>query len=145
MKKTKLWLGLGLGCGAFVLICIVGVVFLVMATREAGREADARDRANMERVSAEELVADYRANEVAADGRYRNYLAEINGTVDRVGRDLTGGEYVTLRSASGLWQVQCFASSDQTFAGLRPGQQVTLSGRVQGKFGNVLVKDCRTL
>jgi hypothetical protein len=141
--KGKIWLALGIGCGGFLIFCIVvAAAFVIMYVPMPSSEPTARDRAKVEHVTAAELVADYQANEVAADGRYKNSLAEITGAVERVGADLAGSQYVTLESGRGLSSVQCFAARQESFATLRPAQRVTVRGRVQGKSGNVLVKDC---
>ena len=139
--RGKIWLALGIGCGGLIVVSIaVAVLFFVLWFLPAD-EITAR-------VTAAELVADYLANEVAADGRYKNHLAEITGAVGRVDIDPTGAQYVTLESGRGSWTVQCFAARDESyesFRTLRPAQRVTVRGRVEGKSGNVLVRDCAVI
>ncbi|HEX7773344.1 MAG TPA: hypothetical protein VF435_13035 [Pyrinomonadaceae bacterium] len=61
-------------------------------------------------VSATALVADYEANEVAADRRYKGQTLEVTGVVDSIGNDILDSMYVTLDSGErfGITNVQCF-------------------------------------
>jgi hypothetical protein len=142
-NAAKLQLGVGLGCGAAVLLGLFAVGVVAVRSRRAAAAAQARDSTKMERITAEELLKAYRESDTAADRRFKHYLTEISGTVDSVARGAVGGEFVTLRGSEGLWQVQCFAADGESFASLHREASVTLRGRVQGKFGNVLVEDCK--
>lgn len=96
-------------------------------------------------VSASHLIAEYKANEVAADERYKGRLLAVSGTVDTIGKDILDSMYVTLSSGEqySITTVQCFFddSSKSQLSGLSKGQQVTIVGVCDGKFGNVSLKD----
>jgi hypothetical protein len=96
-------------------------------------------------VTAPQLVADYKANEVAADEKYKNRLLAVTGKIDRIGKDIMDDMYVTLESGEryGIISVQSFfdVSHKDRLTQLRKGQQVTITGTCDGKFGNVLIKD----
>lgn len=97
-------------------------------------------------VTAETLMADYTANEIAADGRYKGKVLRISGTVNGIAKDLLDTMYVTL-SAGGpysILNVQCYFPKGATarLAALKKGAQITVKGRCEGKMGNVLVKNC---
>jgi hypothetical protein len=97
-------------------------------------------------VHATQLLADYKANEVAADERYKGKVIQVTGYVDSIGKDILDSMYVTLK-AGGRYEfasVQCFfpkKDKDQ-LSQLRKGQAVTITGRCQGKMMNVLLKGC---
>lgn len=97
-------------------------------------------------VTAPVLVADYEANEIAADRKYKGQILEITGVVDSIGKDILDSMYVTLDSGQqfGITNVQCFfdESEETNLAALSKGRSLTVKGRCDGKFGNVLIKEC---
>lgn len=97
-------------------------------------------------VAAAELMAEYDANEVAADITYRNKWVIITGEVGSIS-EVLGRKYVSL-SEGGLLpvsRVHCHFENrhaDQLVE-LRKGQEVTLRGKVDGyDIGNVTVSNC---
>jgi len=137
-RRKKLFIGLGIGCVGLLALAAVVVSVLLLVFARARDKARERDTTHVEHASATELVEAYQANGAAAEKRFRGYLTEITGTVDQRGNK----EYVTLKGA-GLISVQCFAAQGESFEDLNPIADVTLRGRVFGKLGNVLVKECR--
>jgi hypothetical protein len=97
-------------------------------------------------VSAQQLYNQYEANEVEADNRYKGKVISVTGVIGDIGKDITDNAYVLLSSGDlfGMFGVQCFfdESEEQNFGSLRTGQQLTIKGRCDGKFGNVFLKDC---
>lgn len=97
-------------------------------------------------VSAQQLYNQYEANEVEADNRYKGKVISVTGVIGDIGKDITDNAYVLLSSGDlfGMFGVQCFfdESQEASFTSLRTGQQVAIKGRVDGKFGNVFLKDC---
>ena len=78
-----------------------------------------------------------------APAKYKGKVVLISGVVDKVARDLMETAYVTFDTGS-IFNVQCFFDEEQAAAvvNLREGTPVEIKGRVDGKFGNVLVKEC---
>jgi hypothetical protein len=97
-------------------------------------------------VTASQLAADYQANEVAADARYNQKIIEVSGTVDSIGKDITDTIYVTLQTGEefAIVKPQLFFSDQHKneAAALHKGQPLTVKCRCEGKFMNVLLKDC---
>lgn len=95
-------------------------------------------------VTAPQLYAEYEANEVAADTRYKGKIVVVNGVVEDIGKDLLDDAYVLLASGNMMFGVQCFfdKSEEHSFGNLSRGQQVSVKGRVDGKLGNVFLRDC---
>lgn len=98
------------------------------------------------KVTAVTLVADYKANEVAADAKYKNNLVEVSGIVKNIGKDIVDNPYITLSDGEqySITSVQCmFSKSDEVdLAKVSQGERITLQGEVSGKLGNVLLNDC---
>ncbi len=98
------------------------------------------------KVTALELSNAYKANEVAADAKYKNKQVEITGTVESIGKDILDTPYIALESYQYaiIDKVQCmFSKSDEPqLATVSKGQKIILSGEVSGKFGNIIVKGC---
>lgn len=139
-----------------VILLIVGAAAIwYMASREkpsspskpsATREEQPRrdERIAVFGFSAD-LVQEYAANEVRADGRYKGKILAITGTVDTVGKDILNTPYVTLKGSSdGFRSVQCFfgKAGEPELAMLRTGGTITIRGRCAGLMMNVLLKDC---
>jgi hypothetical protein len=95
-------------------------------------------------ITAEKLIADYEANEVAADGMYKNKLVIVTGTISRIGKDIVGSPYITLKGAS-FASVQCvFKDEDAAvLSAMVKGQQVNIAGRVSGNLMGVLLRECK--
>jgi hypothetical protein len=100
----------------------------------------------VEAISSHQLYSQYEANEVEADNRYKGKIVAVSGTIGDIGKDLMDQAYVLLSSGdpTGMFGVQCFfdESEESSFSSIRSGQQVTIKGQVEGKFGNVLLKNC---
>jgi hypothetical protein len=95
-------------------------------------------------VTATQLYAAYKTNEVAADNTYKGKLLEISGTIDTIGKDILDSPYVALKTGEVFGSVQCMLS-DEAIAqagSLTPGAKITLRGRGNGYLLNALVKDC---
>jgi hypothetical protein len=94
-------------------------------------------------VEAADLYADYEANEVGADLKYKNRLLWIEGVIQSVGKDLVDTPYVELEGSGGLFAVQCMfqKGSEAELADLQKGKALIVVGRGAGKLGNVLIKD----
>jgi hypothetical protein len=93
-------------------------------------------------VTADELLGHYQANEVAADRVYKGRYVEVRGVIDNIGKDILDNPYVALRCDQ-IFCVQCFFDgADAELARLQPRRMITIRGRCEGKFGNVILKDC---
>ena len=121
------------------------------AQREAARlarEKAQRQRKDREtiRITAPKLLAEYQANEVAADEAYKGKKLEVKGVVLKVAKDLLDDMYVTLKSGKefDIFTVQCSFDDDheEALAAVQPGAIVTIRGTCDGKLGNVFLKDC---
>ncbi len=97
-------------------------------------------------VTATNIIAEYKANEVSADATYKGKLVEVKGTVSAIAKDIMDTPYIALTNEEpyGFESVQCMFSKSQEaeLAGVSKDQSITLRGRVSGKLGNVIVREC---
>ena len=97
-------------------------------------------------ITAAELMAEYDANEVAADMKYRNKWVVITGEIGSIS-EVLGRKYVSLAEGGLLpvSRVHCHFENrhaDQLVE-LRKGQEVRLRGNVDGyDIGNVTISNC---
>lgn len=97
-------------------------------------------------VTAPNLFADYEANEVSADEKYKGKTLDVQGRVETIGKDIVDSMYVTLdiNKPMSIGNVQCMFDGGHKaeLTQLKKGQKVTLRGEVSGKMGNVLMRNC---
>ena len=95
-------------------------------------------------ISADNLYAEYDANEVSADGKYKGHQVIVTGTVQKVAKDILGSPYVIISGTDMLAGVQCVfpKNAESRLSGLSKGDKVTISGTVKGKMMRVLMSDC---
>jgi hypothetical protein len=90
-------------------------------------------------VTAGQLVADYRSNEIAADLKYKNQHLIVTGTLGRI-----TSEFLTLEVEDALADVQCiYASQGYGSEGLQRGRETRIFGTGGGKLHNVILTNCR--
>ena len=132
------------------LLMVVGlwVVMAIFCCGGGGRTLDSKPAQTSAPivVTAPVLVADYEANEVAADQKYKDRTLQVTGVINAIGKDLLSDMYVVLDGGQefGLWHVQCMFpdSEEQYLAHLQKGQSLTVTGRCEGKLGGVLLREC---
>jgi hypothetical protein len=123
-------------------------LFGVLAGGSADTDADTKSvqsKIPSYTLSAENLYAEYKANEVAADMRYKGHVVVVSGRIDSIGKDIMDQAYVVIGGEGYLDGVQCtFTGSENlSVAQLSKGQLVTVKGEVSGKMGNVQVNNCK--
>jgi predicted RNA-binding Zn-ribbon protein involved in translation (DUF1610 family) len=100
---------------------------------------------SLDSVASEELYKIYEENEINADLKYKGKQIKIIGKVSNIAKDITNKSYVSLGvKGNAVFGIQCFLSQDSLSqaAELKKGQDTILSGRVDGKFGNIIIRDC---
>jgi hypothetical protein len=94
-------------------------------------------------VTAVDLDAAYRANEVRADALYLHKIVHVSGVVDKISKDLANRAVVTLRT-DGTNGITCtFMAADPRLLELDRESRVTLHGHGNGYlFHGVMLDDC---
>lgn len=98
-------------------------------------------------ITAERLMADYKANEIAADEKYKGKILEVTGIIKEIGKDIfEDNMFVALESGGKLEirSVQCFLEENlrKKAASLSKGHRITLRGRCEGMIADIKIKNC---
>lgn len=128
-------------------LIVLGIVVSIFSPSGKSPSSDVGGEAVEVHTNAATLSADYGANEVAADEKYKGKIVEVDGLVDSIGKDITNTIYVTLSSGEEmaiLDKPQLFFSDahEKEAANLSRGQPLLAKCRCEGKFGNILLKNC---
>jgi len=147
-KGNRSLLLIGAGAGGFMLLMCVccGGLGLVGdgGTRNSRAIVDAKPE-DIITITSYQLFSEYEANDIAADKKYKGKVLQVSGSVGDISRDILDSIYVTLKTGEfKIFSIQCFFadSFEDEAAKLRPHQFLTIRGRCDGKFGNVMLKDC---
>lgn len=97
-------------------------------------------------ISAPDLCREYVANSIAADLKYKGKTLEVSGTIKDINKDILNTIYVILSSedSESITDAQLYFSDahEQAAAALNKGNYFSAICRCDGKFMNVLLKDC---
>jgi hypothetical protein len=112
-------------------------------------DAAAKLRKDAPTFSADQVVANYKNNEVAADAALKGKVFKVKGKIERIGKDVLNTSYVAINAerADAIRSVQCFFDDSHLseLAALRPGQEVIIFGKCDGLMMNVLMKECELM
>lgn len=111
------------------------------------KETTEEPKEEIMKIDPEELITSYEANEVKGDKIYEGKMMELTGKIGDIGKDITENVYITFEREGEfeVTSVQCFFKDDAEIdkvMELSKGDTITLQGKCDGKFGNVLIKDC---
>lgn len=107
------------------------------ATNEVASSTQAVD------VSASQLFADYKANEVAADSKYRGKVLRVSGKISTIGKDVMDDPYVELATSNDFEGVHAGFDSEGALGSLKKGQKVTVRCRGNGSsIGSPMLEHC---
>lgn len=126
-------------------IAVAGFLFIAFGSDdEKTTETEIAAETPAIEVSARQLYADYEANGVAADEKYKGKVLRVTGKVNTIDRDIMDKIYVTLKGDEYFGDIQCFFAEDhvKTASQLSKGQTITVKGKCDGKMMNVLLKGC---
>ena len=97
-------------------------------------------------VSAADLCREYVANSIAADFKYKGKLIEVSGMVKAIDKDFADTIYVILDSQNpeSVTDAQLYFSDahEKEAAALNKGEHFGAICRCDGKFMDVMLKDC---
>lgn len=106
-----------------------------------------KPKANVVKVSAEQMLKDYEDNELAADKKYEGKRIQVSGTIDKIDSELFGNDYI-LRISNGdeysFLTVNCNDMSKGELSTLTVGNDVTaIGGFDDGGDLGVELKKCK--
>lgn len=95
-------------------------------------------------ISAQELLAEYKANEIRADAKFRGKALRVLGRIDSVTKDVLGNPLVALDTRDGWTPVIANFKDESALAALMKGQAIAV--RCRGAGANVMksptLNDC---
>jgi hypothetical protein len=116
------------------------------SSEPASKWKDATGATSEAGVFAADIVAAYKANEIAADARFKDRTIAVTGPVDSIGKDVLDTPYVTLSGepSDTFRRVQAGFSRDaqDELARLQKGQVITVVCRGRGLMMNVQLDRC---
>lgn len=127
------------------------VTFFILAIASSNDKKTEKEVAEKEasqpaiEVTAKQLFADYEANEIAADQKYKDKVVIVTGTVNDISKDIADDIYVTVKGDEMMGDIQCYFSKDHTndAAQLKKEQKISIKGNCEGKsMLNVLLRGC---
>jgi hypothetical protein len=95
------------------------------------------------KLTADELIDEYKKNQIGADQKYKDKPIQVTGKVSRVDKMALLGYYVGIGTArEGEFDLMCFLDKDDKAAEekagkLKEGDTVTMIGKCDGKAGGV--------
>lgn len=96
-------------------------------------------------ITSEQLHAEYSANEVAADMKFKNIVLNVHGVIQDITKNLFDTPFVTLRTDQMFFNVLCKFNDDDlsTLAHLSKGTMVSITGKCVGMFmHSVILENC---
>lgn len=145
----------GIGCGTWVLIGIGAVMVLGWfgsqqeqadkAARVAAADGNATDGKVMIPLTAEQLRAEFAANEVGAKARYQGKRVRIEGVVERVTLDITNTPTISFATDQRFDVVNVYVDKEQSaeVGVLAKGQKLAVvCDKVDEVLATPIGRDC---
>lgn len=134
-------------------VIIVLVLFIILGSGSSNKSSNnnqqpqnnTEQQQTYTRITASDLATEYKANQVAADEKYKGKTIEVSGTIYNIGKDILDAPYVTLNGVDMVTNIQCmFDKSDQSqLSSLSKDTKIVLRGKVSGQVVfNVLMNNC---
>lgn len=95
-------------------------------------------------VTARQLYADYDANEVSADAKYRGKAIEVTGIITKIGKDALDQPFVELAARNEFDSVLASFDSEEAVVSLKKGYKLIALCRGAGMtLGSPIVNGCQ--
>jgi hypothetical protein len=125
-------------------ICYLAVTFMTLSVQACTTDVDThkvKNEAPVYSLTANSLFAEYKANEVAADEKFKDKIVVVKGKIVAIGKDVVDQAYVVIGGEGMLDGVQCTFTKGEngSVAALSKGRMATIKGQVTGKMGNVQI------
>lgn len=153
-EKFNITLSRGIKAGAVLILLTIGSMMssdkspISQQVSQGSVTEKAQPATEVIKVSAIKLSEEYKANEISADAKYKGNVVEVLGVVGSIAKDIFDTPYVTLKNEEySIVSIQCMFSKDYepTLALLYKGYPITLSGKVSGKMGNIIIRECQVI
>jgi hypothetical protein len=118
------------------LVALLATVGCNRPTKSTGPEEPIKPAATL---TAEQLLDEYKKNQIGADQRYKDKLIQVTGKVSGIGKLPLAGYTIDIASpAEGELGIKCILDKDNKEAEekagkLKEGDTITIAGRCEGK------------
>lgn len=131
--------------GGLVILFVLG--WLAQPSEPSGPPSEPAPVTPAFHLTATDLIAEYRDNEVAADMKFRGKILEVSGEVEKIAKDIAGTPYVELRRA-GRYSIigvrGYFPSSEEAaLSNLASDKWLKITCVGAGMAIDVILRDCR--
>lgn len=144
------------GCGVSLLIFLVVLMGIVVisaissddtgtdVTNSTTEKVETTTKDPIVYVTVDEMIKDFKANEVAAEKKYKDQLVAVKGTIYSINVDMFGATCIMLDGHNGIQVVQCYMkdSEEDRVAELNVGDKITLVGEYNSYSYHVLMQWC---
>ncbi|MFT4525879.1 MAG: hypothetical protein ACI9FU_000297 [Granulosicoccus sp.] len=121
--------------------CLIGGFVAYKMFNKPHRDIDAESA--VATVSADDLFADFEADEAAANASYLDQVIEVSGTIDEVSEDAEGNTVVILAAETAMMGgVSATIDPSVSEFSASPGAAITLKGRCTGMLMDVVLTNC---
>lgn len=94
-------------------------------------------------VSAKQLHADYKENEVSADSKYRGKILRVSGKITQIGKDILDNPFVELATSNEFEGVHAGFANERALGSLKRGQKIAVRCRGKGMtIGSPMLDGC---
>lgn len=137
------WVGMAFllffaGC---VAICAIGIKGV---SDEAAKQKEEFEKAEAIKITASELAAAYKKNEVAADEKYKNKKIEVTGTIESIDSGVGDEPRIRLESGELFVAVTLEGVPKDEAKKLNKGEKVKAVCKGDGEIiGSPQLKDCK--
>lgn len=124
-------------------ILLVAVISGVVGYRMYNKShTETKDAKSDVVISPKALLEIYEMDETAADAKYLDKIIEVKGVVKEISAVATGGS-LTLEGINELSSIICEFESQNAYANIKIGEEVTVKGFCTGYLmGNVVLSRC---
>src|SRR5262249_51198809 len=133
----------GLGVLVFIIAGVVGVGFAFSPASERRSAVTEASNSEVVDVTADDLHAAYKRNEVAADEKYRGKVLDVTGAVQRIRKDIRDVPYVELWTSNEFEPVWAYFQDPAGLSTLSAGRHITarcVGGNVA--IGSPMLRGC---
>lgn len=141
-----------IGFGVFIGLIIAVGIGISLGSGDNSKQSvsvAAKDQVAQKAIKIDSVTLwnEYKANEVAADAKYKGKILEISGEVTDIKKDISDTMYVALKGDKYIGSVKCSFPKEWTeqLMKLQKGQILVIKGECEGLMMVVNIKKCEII
>jgi uncharacterized membrane protein YvbJ len=124
-------------------VLLAGFILIVLLSKPDSQSRVTSDAESSTAVTAEDLAAAYKANEVSADNKYKGKRLLVSGTVDSINKDFKNSIWVGLATDNQFLPIHAEGFVPQQVSEWRKGNKIEITCIGAGMVvGSPLLKEC---